>query len=452
MSVTLSAAGRVLQVNRSPGGVPKEPVPEARIGVLGLDGDRHRANTVHGGPIRAVCLLGIEVIERLEAEGHPIFPGSVGENLTTSGIELADLPAGTRLAVGNDVVLEVTAPAMPCDTIVRSFRDGKSGRISILLHPHDSRMYARVLREGVVRPHDAIRVLPPEPTSDVATQVALFRLESVVRYAQLALWRAAEAAGHQIAIVESGELAVGSSPDLPGPPFNQALGLRPLPIYLPLVLERFSDTGQPGWLAFPTAPWPGASPDFELATFTAEPVRIDRAYAADGVEIREVEPGELDAWADGPMGRRSDPAVADAWPRILRRLGRSHNHYPFAAVEDGRVVATALLVTHRRTGLLTATTVAAGARGRGLQRALIAARVERAVQLGCELIAVETATDNAPSLRNLHRAGFEELSRRTVYRFDPVTDGEAAIAAARATIGAWEPARLPGPTVVARPG
>src|SRR3954468_1200667 len=305
MSVPPPATGRVLQVNRSPGGVPKEPVPEARVGVLGLDGDRHRANTVHGGPIRAVCLLGIEVIDRLEAEGHPIFPGSVGENLTTSGLELADLPAGTRLAVGNEVLLEVTAPAMPCDTIVRSFRDGKSGRISILLHPHDSRMYARVLREGVVRPDDEIGILPPEPTSDVATQVALFRLESVVRSAQLALWRAAEAAGHQIAIVESGELAVGSSPDLPGPPFNQALGLRPLPIYLPLVLERFRDTGHPGWLAFPTSPWPGASPDFELATFTAEPDGIERAFAADGVEVREVQPTEIDRWADGPVDRRS---------------------------------------------------------------------------------------------------------------------------------------------------
>ena len=43
--------------------------------------------TVHGGPYRAVCLYAIEAIERLQAEGHPVEPGSVGDNLTTSGIE-----------------------------------------------------------------------------------------------------------------------------------------------------------------------------------------------------------------------------------------------------------------------------------------------------------------------------------------------------------------------------
>ena len=79
--------GKVLQVNISGGGVPKKPVERAWVGVLGLEGDAHRENTVHGGPHRAVCLFGIEVIERLQSEGHPVEPGSVGENLTTSGIE-----------------------------------------------------------------------------------------------------------------------------------------------------------------------------------------------------------------------------------------------------------------------------------------------------------------------------------------------------------------------------
>jgi MOSC domain-containing protein YiiM len=207
--------GRVLAVNVSAGGVPKRPVGEAYVGRLGLEGDRHRANTVHGGPLRAVCLLGIEVIERLQAEGHPIEPGSVGENFTTSGVELAALPPGTRLAVGGEVILEVTAPAMPCDTIVDSFRDGKSGRISILLHPRDSRMYARVLCEGTVLPGDRIRITEADPDSDAAAQVALFRLESVDRFAHVSLWRAAEAAGFAIDIVDDGELAVGSSRDLP---------------------------------------------------------------------------------------------------------------------------------------------------------------------------------------------------------------------------------------------
>ena len=52
--------GRVLQVNISPGGVPKLPVERAWVGELGLGGDRHHHDTVHGGPHRAVALLAIE--------------------------------------------------------------------------------------------------------------------------------------------------------------------------------------------------------------------------------------------------------------------------------------------------------------------------------------------------------------------------------------------------------
>ena len=86
--------GRVLHVNTSPGGVPKQSVERARVGQLGLEGDAHAHIGVHGGPHRAVCLLGIEVIRRVAAEGHPIAPGTVGENLTTEGLELAGLASG----------------------------------------------------------------------------------------------------------------------------------------------------------------------------------------------------------------------------------------------------------------------------------------------------------------------------------------------------------------------
>ena len=140
--------GRVLQVNISPGGVPKLPVERAWVGQQGLDGDAHRHRYVHGGPHRAVALLGIEAIERVQADGHPIEPGSVGENLTTTGIELSRLPIGTRLTIGERLVLELSGAAGPCEIIKDSFRDGKSGRISILTHPDDSRMYARVITEG----------------------------------------------------------------------------------------------------------------------------------------------------------------------------------------------------------------------------------------------------------------------------------------------------------------
>jgi len=56
------ASGRVLHVNVSAGGVPKLPVEHAWVSRFGLEGDKHREKTVHGGPHRAVCLFGVEVI------------------------------------------------------------------------------------------------------------------------------------------------------------------------------------------------------------------------------------------------------------------------------------------------------------------------------------------------------------------------------------------------------
>src|SRR4051794_27053402 len=172
--------GRVIQINTSPGGVPKHAVAEARVRRLGLEGDAHDHDWVHGGPHRAVSLFAIEAIDRVRADGHPgVVPGAAGENLTTEGIELARLPLGSRLAIGDQVVLEISGPANPCDVIKGAFAGGKSGRISILLHPDDSRMYARVLREGIVRPSDAIRFLPPRRESAAAVHHQLDLLDSV---------------------------------------------------------------------------------------------------------------------------------------------------------------------------------------------------------------------------------------------------------------------------------
>jgi len=59
----------------------------------GVEGDRQLGATVHGGPHRAVSILGIEAIQRVAAEGHPIEPGSTGENLTTEGFDVRRWPS-----------------------------------------------------------------------------------------------------------------------------------------------------------------------------------------------------------------------------------------------------------------------------------------------------------------------------------------------------------------------
>lgn len=154
--VTFRSTPHIHQINLSNGGVPKLPVPEARITAKGLDGDRQRSRVYHGGPDRAVCLFSLELIEALQAEGHAIFPGSSGDNLTLAGVDWATLKPGDRLSVGRDVRLEITSFAAPCKQNTCWFKDGDFQRISQENHPGWSRLYAKVLDEGLVRVGDPV--------------------------------------------------------------------------------------------------------------------------------------------------------------------------------------------------------------------------------------------------------------------------------------------------------
>jgi MOSC domain-containing protein YiiM len=154
--------GTLVSVNTSDGGVPKLPVPEARVTATGVKGDRQRNRRFHGGPNRAVCLYSLEVIRSLQAEGHSIDVGSAGENLTVSGIEWSAMTPGRHVRVG-PVLLELTRYAHPCSNLVPYFRDGKFTRISQKVHPASGRLYARVLEEGVVRPGDPVQIVDDRP-------------------------------------------------------------------------------------------------------------------------------------------------------------------------------------------------------------------------------------------------------------------------------------------------
>lgn len=153
--------GRIASVNVSPGGVPKRPIPRAWVGRSGLDTDSHaEPEPVHGGRDQAVSLYSVESIARVEADGHRAFPGAFGENLTLAGIELGDLRAGDRLAIGADgLVIELTAHAAPCQTIAHWFVERRIARISPRTNPQDSRWYARVVAEGPVAAGDRVEVV-----------------------------------------------------------------------------------------------------------------------------------------------------------------------------------------------------------------------------------------------------------------------------------------------------
>ena len=140
--------GRIFQLNVSDGGVPKLAVREAVLTPEGLTGDRQRDLRYHGGPARALCLFALERVLELQAEGHPVFPGSTGENLTVVGLDWSALAPGARLALGEEALVEITSYTAPCKKIAASFARGDFKRISQKVRPGDSRLYARVLRPG----------------------------------------------------------------------------------------------------------------------------------------------------------------------------------------------------------------------------------------------------------------------------------------------------------------
>ncbi len=155
--------GSIVQINVSRGGVPKLPVLQAEATELGLSGDGHNEPlSVHGGPERAVCLFALERIEALAAEGHPIFAGATGENVTTRGIDWDEVVPGVRLRLGDKVVLEVTRYTTPCRTNARWFTGADFNRMHQNLRPGWSRVYARVLQPGVIRTGDLVEVAAVE--------------------------------------------------------------------------------------------------------------------------------------------------------------------------------------------------------------------------------------------------------------------------------------------------
>ena len=152
--------GVVAQLNTSGGGVPKLPVEEAEVGFRGLAGDHQDDRVHHGRPFQAVCLYGLDVIESLQAEGHPIQPGSVGENVTVAGLDWASLRPGALVAIGDDLLLELSSYAIPCAKNAPWFAGGDFRRMAQDRHPGWSRLSGTVLRPGTVRTVHAVVVEP----------------------------------------------------------------------------------------------------------------------------------------------------------------------------------------------------------------------------------------------------------------------------------------------------
>ncbi len=165
-------SARIVQISVSRGGVPKTAVPAARVTVDGIEGDRQRDLEHHGGPERAVCLYSLEAIQGLQAEGHSIVPGSIGENVTVEGLDWSAVAPGDHLLLGDTVLLRVTRYTSPCLNIRGSFSDGEFARVSQKRHPGWSRVYARVLVEGTIRRDDPVRPLDESRAAELTAAAA----------------------------------------------------------------------------------------------------------------------------------------------------------------------------------------------------------------------------------------------------------------------------------------
>jgi MOSC domain-containing protein YiiM len=144
---------------------------------LGIAGDAHMGETVkHRSRVRKdptqpnlrqVHLIHAELFDELRAKGFSVRPGELGENVTTSGIDLLALPTGTRLHLGASVVVEVTGLRNPCIQI----DDFQKGLMAATLDKDADGNLVRkagvmsiVITDGDVRPGDSVRVeLPNTP-------------------------------------------------------------------------------------------------------------------------------------------------------------------------------------------------------------------------------------------------------------------------------------------------
>jgi MOSC domain-containing protein YiiM len=133
-------------------GLPKRAVAGLAISTVGAAGDynHYRTRTLHGDPDQAILLVTQDLLDQLNAEGWPVEPGHLGENLTLGGVPESALQPGVRVRVGA-VMLEVSIDCDPCDRLYTLPYIG-TGRGPAFLRATVGRRgwYARVLAGGTV--------------------------------------------------------------------------------------------------------------------------------------------------------------------------------------------------------------------------------------------------------------------------------------------------------------
>lgn len=178
-------AASVVAVHRSSSHSFSKFAQEEGITLLaghGVEGDAHAGRTVKhrsrvardpSAPnLRQVHLIHAELFDELIAAGFAVWPGELGENVTTRGVDLLALPTGTRLQLGAQAVVELTGLRNPCVQIDR-FQTGLMA--AVLDRDADDRLVRKagvmaiVVADGPVRAGDSVvPALPPPPHRPLA--------------------------------------------------------------------------------------------------------------------------------------------------------------------------------------------------------------------------------------------------------------------------------------------
>ena len=153
-------------------GIYKLPVHESvQITSLGIKEDFVGSPKHHGGPDQAVYVYGMKDYEWWSTElGRTIGAGTFGENLTISELESAKFNIGDYLHIGA-LTLQVTAPRIPCSTLAKRMDDPKF--VKRFRSAERPGLYCRVIKEGVVKAGDEVRV--EEYTGETISLVQMYR-------------------------------------------------------------------------------------------------------------------------------------------------------------------------------------------------------------------------------------------------------------------------------------
>lgn len=175
-SVNLGAARPAPESEIGYTGIDKRPVRHPvrvsaqdvkGVGGSGLDGDTVCDRRHHGGTDQAVYAYAREDLDAWgRLLGRDLLPGMFGENLTTSGLDVTGALIGERWRVGDEVVLEVSVPRIPCRTFAGWL--GEQGWIKTFTERAVPGTYLRVVTPGTIRAGDTITVIHrPEHTVTV---------------------------------------------------------------------------------------------------------------------------------------------------------------------------------------------------------------------------------------------------------------------------------------------